>query len=102
MAIFCSLFCSIGKGNADSDLLELEDSGFALFLDVADSRATFITSYKCCAQRNQVFTAHQISLTVKMTLAMSLKGDGEEEDNVTEIYSVSHTGSNRYDNVMCS
>ena len=25
-----------------------------------------------------MFTAHQISLTVKMTLAMSLKGDGEE------------------------
>ena len=48
MAIF-SLFCSVGKGNADSDLLELDESGFALFLDVADSRATFITCYKSCA-----------------------------------------------------
>ena len=25
-----------------------------------------------------MFSAHQVSLTVKMTLAMSLKGDGEE------------------------
>ena len=50
-----------------------------------------------------MFTAHQISLTVKMTLAMSLKGDGEEmRIMLQKIYSVSHTGSNRYDNVMCS
>ena len=44
-----AILLSVGKGNADSDMLELEESGFALFLDVAGSRETLITCYKSCA-----------------------------------------------------